>query len=307
MKPFLFLLALISYQLHAHNVLEELPGCYQVDYSYSEIESLKKDYQLDSRVYDASSKSNVFELFFPLIIENKKLHFQRVLFTRTESGEVKGLMKHYAEVLSKNENFFYAFTGNHIYSPQQIEAPTWVREVRYLDDGPSYSCKGKWGAFSNDEYFECNSYASIPGRESRDMGRKDYNALERNTKLIFSSWGILERQNNIKTIHQNDNTKIPLAKEVGKVFSIKVSDDLCFEAKQWAEARKDFWLISIEIWNEFLNGTSEKVVEVSNQNGLRFMKIWDLAEKYIDKNLSDKTNRDAAKEDLRKVISQFVK
>ena len=49
------------------------------------------------------------------------------------------------------------------------------------------------------------------GRETRDMGRKDYNALKRSTRVIVYKDSWLERQENIKVMEQK-GVQTPLAK-----------------------------------------------------------------------------------------------
>src|SRR5918994_1843161 len=74
--------------------------------------------------------------------------------------------------------------------------------------------------------WSCANYAPIPGRETRDMGRADYNALERSTRIVAYGDSWLERQDNLK-IADGASGRAPLARETGKNWYVRLPDSQC--------------------------------------------------------------------------------
>src|SRR5580765_8338301 len=60
--------------------LQSMAGCYLVDYSYVETESLKPGYARDSRVYDVNRGKSVKEWIYPETISPRRIRLQRILF-----------------------------------------------------------------------------------------------------------------------------------------------------------------------------------------------------------------------------------
>ena len=103
-----------------------------------------------------------------------------------------------------------------------------------LDDGLRYQCAARWTEDRAYPEWSCANYAPIPGRETRDMGRSDYQTLQRGTRIVVygaaqgGSW--LERQDNVKTIH-TDSGRVPLVRELGKNWYVRLPDAECAGAR----------------------------------------------------------------------------
>lgn len=199
--------------------VESMAGCYLTDYSYVETEALQPGYERDPRVYDVNKNKSVKEWIYAEEISSRRLRLQHVLFMTDLNGQlVAGSeLKHQAEDWEFEAPFLYDFTGPSNWAIKDLR-PThglWTRRITALDDGLRYQCASSWTMDTMYPEWTCSNYAPIPGRETRDMGRKDYNTLERTTRLIAYGTSWLERQENVKTIDQNSERK-PLAKELGK-------------------------------------------------------------------------------------------
>lgn len=308
--------------IRGRNAVHSLTGCYLVDYSYTETESLQPGYSVDRRVYDVNGNKSVKEWIYADTIRESEtstlIKLQHILFASDLDGKVMvgSEMKHTGEEWEYNASFLYDFSGPNVWDVKTLNSGLWTRKVTNLDDGLRYQCASTWnfgrlvgpvvGASVNNAYPEwsCANYAPIPGRETRDMGRRDYQTLERNTRIIAyqSSW--LERQANTKIIHQN-GVRTPLAKELGKNWYIRLNDSECAGARAFAEPRKPFWAALREVWEEILTGDRSFIEKSANGGVPRFMALGEIEEDYLERDLADPTVRVNAKSEIRRVIGEY--
>lgn len=263
----------------------KMAGCYHVDYNFTEVESLQPDYKIDDRVYDVNKDKTVKEWIFPIQVSATHIRLQHILFGTDAQGKVidNYYMRHQAEDWEYQPDYFYAFTSPSHWVPSPLEANSgkWVRKITNLDDGPRYQCAAAWNVSGEYPEWKCDNYAPIPGREYRDMKRKDYQALKRSTRIIQYGSNWLERQNNIKTVHTADTQK-EIARESGKTWYIPAPISECTDAKAWADERVAFWEVSRKVWAKVLNGKDNFVETMpEGEKTPRFMKIWEVEGKYF--------------------------
>lgn len=230
--------------------IQGMTGCYSVDYSYTETESLKAGYERDKRVYDVTNDKMVKEWIYVDDVSPTRLRLQHVLFAVGLDGKVRegSFLKHTGEEWEFSAPYLYDFASTMHWDVKKLDAGLWSRRITNLDDGLRSACAGTWRLDTAYPEFSCSGYAPIPGREYRDMGRHDYQGLDRQNRVIVepSSW--LERENNVKII-QDAAGKTPLAREVGKIFYVKLPDAECAEARAFAEPRHEFWKVTREAWD----------------------------------------------------------
>ena len=259
--------------------IQKMAGCFQVDYSYSEIEALDPAYTLENNI-----------------------HLQHILMIPLKDRRF--MMKHHGEDWQPNPAAHYQYLGKNLWSPVAIDSTGWTRSITSLDDGPRYSCHGQWSIDAERKTWECqDSYSPIPGREYRDMKRNDYQGMTRSAKVLVYDWGWLERQDNIK-VREDGDDKIQLARETGKIFSIRVDDSHCLEAQKWVDQRKDFWDLSRQVWNDILDHHSDFTSAPSKGGVARYRKIWQLESEYYDK-IGDAALRQEAETKLRDIILDY--
>jgi len=236
--------------------LHSLQGCYLVDFSYSETASLKPGYQVDERVYDVNRNQSVKEWIYIDDISPTRLHLQHVLFAVGLDGQVMdgSQLKHTGEDWEFQAPFLYDFTSPNTWMVKAgVQAGAWTRKITNLDDGLRYQCSAPFVATTAYPEWSCSGYAPIPGRETRDMGRHDYDALDRVTRVIAYGNSWLERQDNTKVIDRGQG-RIPLAKETGKNWYVRLPDSECQAARDFAEPRHAFWQLEREAWDQVLIG-----------------------------------------------------
>jgi hypothetical protein len=288
--------------------IRSMTGCYLVDYSYVEVESLKPGYTRDPRVYDVNRDKSAKEWITADAVSPSRLRLSRVLFLTDLAGTVRAgtEIRHQTEDWEYGAPFLYDFVAPRTWQVRDLKATPelWTRRVTNLDDGLRYQCAASWMADTAYPEWTCTSYAPIPGRETRDMKRSDYDALERTTRIIAYGQSFLERQDNVKTIHR-EGEKSPLAREVGKIWSVRLPDAECEAARAFAAPRRAFWNLSREVWDTVLDGTAPFVEKAPAGQPPRFVKMYEVEEAYVGRDLSDPSVRREASERILKVIEAY--
>jgi hypothetical protein len=285
--------------------IQKMAGCYLIDYSYTETESLKAGYVRDNRVYDVNKNKSVKELIYTIESSPTKIRLQHILFATDLDGKfMEGSeLRHQAEDWEFESEYLYDFVAPATWEVRATQAGSWTRRITNLDDGLRYQCSAPWLTTTANPEWTCSNYAPIPGRETRDMGRKDYNTLQRTTRIINYGTSWLERQNNIKTIHDADNTKTPLAKEEGKNWYVRLPDSECDVVRPFVKQHTPFWALMQETWSEILDGETNFKEKVMQPN--RYVKVMELEAKYLDQDLGIQQVREQAKKELIDIIEMY--
>ncbi len=313
MMKVIFGFFLLAFTAHAagekeigERAIRSLTGCYLVDYSYTETESLKPGYQRDSRVYDVNQNKSVKEWIYATG-ENNKIRLQHVLFATDLQGQIMAdsLLKHTGEDWEYEAPFQYEFTAPLRWEVKPLERGLgrWTRKITNLDDGLRYQCSAAWLPSAYPEWSCDDNYAPIPGRETRDMGRKDYQALLRSTKIVAYGHSWLERQANTKMIHQ-EGVKTPLAKELGKNWYVRLPESDCDAAKAYISEWQPFWSLLQETWETVLVG-DRAFYEKSLPGQSRYMQMMAIGEEYKEKDLSNSSIRKEAQQKILALIQKF--
>jgi len=286
--------------------IRSMTGCYLVDYNYVEVESLKPGYTRNPRVYDVNRDKSAKEWITADVVSPSRIRLQRVLFLTDLAGAVRpgSEIRHQTEDWQYEAPYLYDFVAPRTWQVRSLEATPglWTRRVTNLDDGLRYQCAAPWKTETVYPEWTCSSYAPIPGRETRDMKRNDYDALERTTRIIVYGQSFLERQDNVKTIHR-DGEKTPLAREVGKNWSVRLPDAECESARAFAAPRRAFWELSREVWDGVLDGSAPFVEKAAQPP--RFVKMYEIEEHYVGRDLSDPSIRREASDRILKVIEAY--
>lgn len=289
--------------------LRSLTGCYLVDYSYSETESLKPGYTMDPRVYDVNRNQSVKEWIYLDKISETKFRLQHTLFAVGLDGQVidGSQLKHTGEDWEYNAPFMYDFVSPARWEVVKLPADgRWTRRITHLDDGLRYQCSAPWDITKAYPEFSCQSYAPIPGRETRDMQRKDYNTLQRTTRVIAYGNSWLERQDNIKTIDAS-GVRTPLARETGKNWYVRLPDLECAEAQAFVAPRKIFWDILRDTWNNDVLIGDRPFVEIqpATTRVPRYVEMWDIETTFLARDLNQPAVRSDARDAIMKVIQNY--
>jgi hypothetical protein len=288
--------------------LSSMAGCFLVDYSYVETEAIKPGYARDARVYDVNRDKSVKEWIYPEHISPTRVRLQRILFATDLAGAVRpgSELRHQTEDWEYGAPFLYDFVAPSTWQVRDLTATrdVWTRRVTNLDDGLRYQCAARWRTDTAYPEWTCANYAPVPGRETRDMSRKDYQTLDRTTRIVAYGQSWLERQDNVKTIHQA-GARTPLVRETGKNWYVRLPDAECAAGQAFARPRQAFWALSRETWDGVLTGTTPFVEAAPAGQPPRFVKMFEVEESYLGRDLTDPAEREAARQRILEVIQRY--
>jgi hypothetical protein len=289
-----------------------MTGCYLVDYSYVEVQELKPGYTRDPRVYDVNRDKSAKEWITAEVLSPTRIRLQRILFLSDLAGSVREgtQIRHQSEDWEYDARFLYDFVAPLHWQARDLRATPglWTRRVTNLDDGLRYQCAARWSEDRAYPEWSCANYAPIPGRETRDMRRSDYQTLQRGTRIVVygaaqgGSW--LERQDNVKTIH-GDSGRVPLARELGKNWYVRLPDAECAGARIFAERRRDYWTLLRETWDGILDGAGPFVERAPPGAPPRFVKMFEVEDDALARDLADPAVRQAVRERILAVIGEY--
>jgi len=292
--------------------VQSMTGCYLVDYSYVEVESLRPGYARDPRVYDVNRDKSAKEWITAEALSPRRIRLQRILFLSDLGGGLRAgtEIRHQSEDWEYEAPFLYDFMAPLHWQARDLRATPglWTRRVTNLDDGLRYQCPARWSEDRAYPEWSCSNYAPIPGRETRDMGRSDYQTLQRGTRIVVygaakgGSW--LERQDNVKTIH-DDSGRTPLVRELGKTWYVRLPDSECAAGRAFAERRQAFWALLRETWDGLLDGTGPFVERAPPGQPPRFVRMFDLEDDALGRDLSDPAIRQATRARILEIIGEY--
>ena len=136
------------------------------------------------------------------------------------------------------------------------------------------------------------------------MQRADYQALDRTTRIVLYGTSWLERQDNVKTIQQGSE-RVPLVRETGKNWYVRLPDAECAAAQTFAQPRQAFWVLSRETWDSVLLGRAPFVETVPSGQPPRFVKMYQVEHEFLGRDLSDPAERQAARQRILDVIQEY--
>jgi hypothetical protein len=294
------------------NAVQSMAGCYLVDYSYVEVEALKPGYARDPRVYDVNRDKSAKEWISAETLSPTRLRLNRILFLTDLAGTVRedATIRHQSEDWEYGAPFLYDFVAPLRWQVRDLRGSPglWTRRVTNLDDGLRYQCAARFREDRAYPDWSCRNYAPIPGRETRDMGRSDYQALDRGTRIVVygaaqgGSW--LERQDNVKTIH-TDAGRTPLVRELGKNWYVRLPDAECASARVFADQRRAYWGLLRETWDAVLDGARPFIERAPAGQPPRFVKMFAIEEDAIARDLSDPATRESIRRRIIEVIEEY--
>src|SRR4029453_12524907 len=113
--------------------VQRMAGCYLVDYSYTEVESLKPGYTRDARVYDVNRDKSAKEWITAEDLSPRRIRLQRILFLTDLAGAIRegSLIKHQSEDWEYGAQFLYDFVAPRTWQVRDLKATPglWTRRV----------------------------------------------------------------------------------------------------------------------------------------------------------------------------------
>lgn len=252
--PIIAVLAVLSFSFSATAQLKEgakhvqnLCGCFDVQFKYAETFAFVRDYQFHDR-----EEMRATELALPIEVSDKKIVIQHLLVMKDTM-----VIKHWREDWVYEQPYIWKYEGNKRWTKQALKPEQykgrWTQTVWEVDDAPRYQGISEWVNTDNKTFWLNTTDAPLPRREYST--RNDYNILRRGNKLLLTPTGYVHEQDNDKVLLKDGEEKL-IAQEKGLNIYNKLSDDKCAAAKAWWEKNGAFWSYVRMAWDAALkNGT----------------------------------------------------
>lgn len=245
-------LPLLAQELDEKIPLQNLCGCFNVNFKYAETFSPDDSYQF----HEGEKIEGGTELAYPIVNNDRFLSIQHILVVGDSM-----IVKHWREDWSYENPILWAYTDAKKWikknlSTSQVKGQ-WTQSVWEVSDEPRYQGHGKLINLEDETLWISNADAPLPRREY--SVRSDYNILNRTNRIHISDTGYIHEQDNKKIIRIDGTDKL-LVEEKGYNTYRKINDDNCAFAKKYWEKNKWFWIKVEEYWTNYL--ATHNVIEL---------------------------------------------
>jgi hypothetical protein len=245
---FLLLAATATTQAQKDNgrqQLNNLCGCFEVEFKYAETFSPDKNYKF----HDRETIDGAVELALPVETSNNKVVIQHLLVIDDST-----VVKHWREDWTYENNVAWNYNANQNWSkqvlpPGQVKGK-WMQTVWEVSDAPRYQGYSQFVALDNKIIWQNTTNAPLPRREYTT--RNDYNILRRTNRLNITDTGYVHEQDNLKIMRANGTDQV-IAEEKGLNTYRRISDTRCAAAKQYWEKNKAYWEKVRQAWAAYFN------------------------------------------------------
>lgn len=244
-KISLFVLLLFSAtafaQKNGRQNINQLCGCFEVEFKYAETFSPDSNYLLRrSKIMHAR------ELAVPIEQTDKKVVIQHLLI-----GDDSTIIKHWREDWVYEQPYIWKFEGDRkwvkeLLQPAQYKGK-WAQTVWEVDDAPRYQGVGDWLNTDGKTFWLNTTDAPLPRREYTT--RNDYNVMRRTNRLVVAADGYVHEQDNEKIVKESRNEKL-IAQEKGLNTYRRIADANCANAETWWANNSGFWKLARTAWEE---------------------------------------------------------
>lgn len=222
--------------------INNLCGCFDVEFKYAETFSPNENYKFHER----ETISGGLELVFPVEASDKKIVLQHLLVITD-----KVIIKHWREDWTYENPIIWKYQGDktwkkEIQKPEAVKGK-WTQSIWEVSDEPRYQGTSEWVNVNGQNIWQSTTDAPLPRREYSK--RSDYNLLNRTNRIIITDTGYLHDQDNRKIIKENSSENL-LVEEKGMNRYKKLDETTCNAAKVWWEKNKIYWEKVRAIWEE---------------------------------------------------------
>ena len=277
--------------------IQGMAGCYSVDFSFREVESLQEGYEVREDPYHAAA---VEQIVFTELAEGV-FELQHIL----RIGEA-GYLKHWRQVWRPNPSTTLSYTGSDTWefrSQEQSDSVRWGQEIYQVADSPRYGCAAEWTHEESGSSWQCETLAPLPRREYTQ--RSDYHVLRRHNTHELTEDGWVHRQDNVKLILAEDGELVPLAREEGLNRYIRVDDAACGEAASYWTGIEPVWRVIQDSWQSFFNPSQPLTLRKTVRGQVLWMHMFQLAGQYYPRIPLERADEDTLAAEASAIISSF--
>ncbi len=254
--------------------LNQLCGCFEVDFKYAETFSPNKDYKFHDR-YTAGA----LELALPIEISKDKFVIQHLLIVNDTM-----VIKHWREDWFYENKDLLLFEGDSKWTKVKADNKetkgTWTQKVYGTTDEPRYEGLATWTHADGTSQWHNIADSPLPRREYSK--RKDYNIMNRGNTIVINETGYTHEQDNDK-IKREENERTLIASEKGYNIYTKTDASKCKAAELWWDKNQSYWATIVKAWDTVL---ADRVGTVELKQFVRTKLLYATLDKLQEENLT---------------------
>lgn len=224
--------------------IENLCGCFEVQFKYAETFSPDEDYKFHNRENLAAGS----ELVVPIEVSDKKISLQHLLVISDTM-----VVKHWREDWTYENPALFVYKGDKTWEKTALKTADvkgkWTQTVWEVSEAPRYQGISQWYNTDGKTIWENTTDAPLPRREYST--RSDYNVLQRGNRIIINEEGWIHDQDNKKIIRENGTDKL-LVEEKGINSYKRIDDKQCAAGLAYWKKNKLYWTKVKAVWDDYM-------------------------------------------------------
>lgn len=275
-------------------VINNLCGCFDVDFKYAETFAPDGKYQFHPK----EEIPPVAELALPIEQTDKKIVIQHLLVVSDSM-----IVKHWREEWTYENPVIWEYQAGRSWKKKLLSADAvkgkWTQTVWETSDEPRYQGISPFVYLDNKIVWQSTTDAPLPRREYST--RSDYNLLRRTNRINITDTGYLHEQDNQKIISDAGNEKL-LVLEKGYNTYKRLNNNECKAALKYWEKNKAYWQQVRKVWESYLSNTNELKLAFKVEGKMMHEYLFALAKQYSGKPV----NNGEAEAQIKATIQRFV-
>lgn len=266
-------------QAEGKMIVDQLCGCFQVDFRYAETFAPDPDYKYHNR----EETGGTAELALPIEVSDRKIVIQHLLIVGPST-----VVKHWREEWTYENPVIWKYKGDRTWVKETVPAADvkgkWTQTVWEVADEPRYQGYSQFVNLDGKIIWQNTTDAPLPRREYSN--RSDYNILRRTNRLNITDSGYLHEQDNQKIVRANGTDKL-LVEEKGQNMYKKLGEKECAAAKEYWEKNGGYWGRVRKIWAVYI--ATHSSISLKNKIGDKMLHEYliTLGKAYEAKKVSD--------------------
>jgi hypothetical protein len=270
-----FLFAAEAQVATGKTIVQQLCGCFEVDFKYAETFSPNPQYQY----HDREEIGGTAELALPIEVSNKKIVIQHLLIVGPST-----VIKHWREEWTYENPILWKYLGNKVWQkdslPAQAVKGKWTQTVWEVADEPRYQGIGQLVAIDGKMVWQSMADAPLPRREY--TVRNDYHILRRLNRLHLADSGYRHEQDNQKIVQQPNGTEQLLVEEKGWNTYRRIPEKECAAAKAYWQSNHLYWDAVRRVWAKKMEGLNRIALRQKVNDQMLHDHLLTLSRQYID-------------------------
>lgn len=296
-----YLLTLVGFFLinttqaqNGKEIIDNICGCFQVEFRYAETFSHQSGYKFQDREFIDGG----VELSLPIEVSDNKIVIQHLLVINDTV-----IIKHWREEWVYESPELWVYKGDRLWVKEKV-APAdakgkWTQTVWEVSDEPRYQGYSQFVNLDNKIIWQSTTDAPLPRREYTN--REDYNVLKRTNRLVIGKDGYVHEQDNYKIQRTAGVDKI-LVEERGLNTYKRLPEADCSSALNYWNNNKPYWDVVRKVWKSYLENNNTIQLKFKVEEKLLHDYLYKLSYVFAKKKMSTEEVEGMIKDEINKFI-----